>query len=206
VVKVLSQAGSSLADVYDVVGSIAGIEELISRDVQLIHEMGGTVFSERLGSSVRRVSTGAINQSTTWDLITSNLPEGVTRIWSATVIATIGSRIDSCQLSIRNANQERETPLMVWDGTLDSTVDYRTVDNGGAVTVFSLLRPVDNLGNLPGMLTNNGHSPAFHTESIAFRGLTTAFGAGTVEAIALLLLGLSDTVGLSAAGLPVPSW
>ena len=44
-VKILSQAGISLADLYNVEGSIAGIEQLDTRELPIVHEMSGTIFS-----------------------------------------------------------------------------------------------------------------------------------------------------------------
>jgi len=206
-VKVLAQAGQSLADVYDVEGSIAGIEQLVTTDLPIVHEMGGTVFSERLSGSVRRLPTGDILQNATFDVTLSDLPLGVVRILSVLVMMNTANRIDRAQVSLRSSVSGREVPIYIWDDTLGQQTNFRTVENGSAVgNQFAMTmdqqRPV-----LPNVLINQGIA-ADITDEIVLRGLANGFGAGTVECIALVQIAHTNIggVGNSSAGLPVPSW
>ena len=78
--KILSQAGDSLADSYDVAGSIAGVDDLITQDVQLLHEMGGTIFSERLTSQVLTIASGSIAQNSEYTGQFEDAADSPTRI------------------------------------------------------------------------------------------------------------------------------
>jgi len=203
--KILSQSGTSLADVYDIEGSVAGVERLLSKEVNLSHEMGQTIFSERFSSQIRRLTTGALNQSTTWDLSITGLTSGALRCHGVTMFANVAARVLNAQISILNGAATRETPLVVWDSTNDVDVRYRTADDGAAVTDEFLLRPVAGYNfSAPDMLTG---VEAIHVmDGFVFRGQTTAFGAGTVTVIGLFHISFPAGGGLSSHGLPLPSW
>jgi len=201
VVKILSRSGDSLADTYDVVGSIAGIEQLESREVSLLHEMGATIFSERLSAFLRRANTGVIAQNITWDIVLTDLPAFPSRILGVTVFADNGGRVENAQVSIRDAGSGREIPIFAWEaGNTRATI--RLEDNAGGVGLVSILQ--NNYGTLPAMLVG---TPAPQTvRDIAFRGDSTGFGAGDVTVTALIYIAFSQVGGISSRGLPVPSW
>ena len=203
-VKILSQAGISLADVYDVEGSIAGIEQLRSEEVQLVHEMGATIFSERVSGAIRRATTGDINQSTTWDIVLTDLPAGVSRILGVSVFADVGSRVNDAAVSLRDPTGGREIPVFLWDSTQGVLVVARMRDDGAAAATFNVLASTLNIGAVPSMLIGEGQPQ--RVNEIAFRGGTNAFGAGTVEVIMLVYLALAQVGGISSRGLPVPGW
>jgi len=205
--KVLAKAGDSLADVYDVEGSIAGVDELITRDVTTFHEMGGTIFSERISGNIRRLSTGALAQNATFDLTITDLPASVSRILNMAIVMQIGdlgSRVGRATVAIRSAVQGREVPVYVWDNALDSVASIRIVDDGGAAGNTELLRPATMGLMSPGLLQGTGQPQV--VSDIAFRGTINGFGAGTVELILLFQLAFSQIEGVSSRGLPVPSW
>jgi len=202
-VKILSQAGMSLADVYDVVGSVAGIDQLESREVSLVHEMGGTLVSERMSSFIRRTATNNILQSVTWDITVGDLPDGMSRILSVAVFCNVTARISHAQISVREPVGGREVPCWAWDSAIDDEITIRLQDNDGAVADFFLLRP-DVMLNLPGMLFGGGQRQ--QVPDFAFRGETAAFGAGNVTTVALVQLAFTHTGEISSFGLPVPSW
>lgn len=207
--KILSQAGVSLADTYDVQGSIAGVEQLESREVALVHEMGGTIFSERFGAGIRRGATAALLQSVSWDVIMDDFPNAITRVNGVLVFAAApAGRVAHAQISIRDRGNGREIPIFQWDAAIDPEPIIRMDDNGAGVADFILLRPVTPLQNLPSFLTGfDQRTPANDMSQIAFRGETTAFGAGTVITRAIICLAFSrDASGLSSKGLPVPGW
>jgi len=201
VVKILSQAGSSLADTYDVEGSIAGIEQLETRELPIVHEMGGTVFSERASGFIRLSTSGAILQSTNWDNVFTDLPAGIIRILGFFVFSDDATRITQATLSVRGENN-REVPIFAWDSGEGSFA--ARIDNGGVADIRGLGSNLGTGGGVPSMLFGIGQPQ--RVPEVAFRGTSTAFGAGTVTVSAFLYLGFSEVGGISSRGLPVPSW
>lgn len=201
-VKILSQAGMSLADVYDVVGSVAGVEQLQAGEVSLVHEMGATIFSERFNLFVRRVTTAALLQNTDWDILLTDLPATPWRVLSVAVLSLTLAHTERAQLSVRDANTEREMPMLVWNRVDDTERAIRIVENGAASAVLGMLTPA--VAFVPTM--GSGADQRQSMENIAFRGRTSAFGAGTVVHVALVQLAFSHIGGISSRGLPIPSW
>lgn len=208
-VKILSQSGSSLADMYDVVGSVAGIDSLESREVALVHEMGATIFSERFGSAIRRLVTGAVAQNTAFDVVLTNLPNTVVRVFGITVYTdqNVGSpsRIVHAAVLVREPITPRETALWTWDTSVDDDVGLR-IDGGTGVSSRLSLRPVAGMKNLPGMLTGSEQPFPQRVSDLALRGVTSGFGAGTVTITAEVQIGFTQTTALSSRGLPIPGW
>lgn len=202
-VKILSRSGDSLADVYDVEGSIAGIDHLLSGEVSLVHEMSGTIFSERLSMSIARANAGAVAQSTTWDITLADLGAQAWRILGVMVLASVTARTAHAQVSVRDSRDGREMPIFVWDTATDADSVIRIVENGGAAA--NQLALIPNPLQIPSMGLGRGQPQARDNE-IVFRGSTTAFGAGTVTLIALIHTLRSQVGGLSSRGLPIPSW
>lgn len=203
--KVLAQAGISLADAYDVEGSRAGVETLLPGEVQLVHEMGATLFSERFNGQVHRVSTGALLQSASWDIELTALPETPTRILGIQVIADVAVRTNMASVMARDPGVNREFPLWVWDDdTPDLFVQCRMRDEGAAAVVEMLvpLRPPQI--QAPSMIMGIDNRDG--VRDIAFRGQTSAFGAGNVTHTMLLFLANARLGGVSSIGLPIPSW
>lgn len=199
--KVLSKSGDSLADVYDVKGSIAGIDELLSADVNLIHEMGATLFSERLAARIIRVTAGAIAQSVSFASTFTVLENS--RILGAQIIVTDSARLSRVQLSITsppNIN-DQDIPIVAWEAG-DPTVFMSLLDAGVGSTFEGLSSLISN--NVPSLLVGSeSESPV---NLLTIRGIANAFGAGTVTAIGIVHLGFSQPGGLSNRGLPLPSW
>jgi len=203
--KILSQSGNSLADTYDVAGSVAGLDRLITDELPIVHEMGGTIFSERLGGEIRRMTSTALAQNLAWDVVDTTLPVMPMRILGVSVFATLGGRVDDVVLCIRDGGAAREIPIFGWDLNEDF-MSVRLEDDGGGVTNQDLL--VSNL-NLPAMGPSMliGRDQRLDVDQLSFRGLTTAFGAGAVTVVALVYLAFPQQVGaLSSRGLPIPSW
>lgn len=202
--KVLSQSGISLADSYDVEGSIAGVEELLTRDIILVHEMGSTLFSERASGEIRRVSTGAVAQSTSINVVLTDLPANLTRILGVQVINSVGTSIariaQGLTVSVRDPIVGQEMPIWIWDLTV---ADCRIMD-ADVVASFELLRSEPVLTYLPSMLY--GPDQPQHVGEVAFRGSTLAFGAGTVELVLLIYISYAQVAGISSYGLPIPAW
>jgi len=206
VVKILSKSGDSLADMYDVQGSIAGIGELDTRELPIVHEMGGTLFSERLGGNVRRHPSGTILQSVNFDVIGADFNASLARIIGVAVFVDTIARMSFVQVSVRSEVQEREVPIFVWDAAFDDEVAIRVEDNGGGAANTFMLRPISasSIGGLPCLLTGSEQPEMIN--QLAFRGRSLAFGAGDVTAILVIQLARVLTTSVSSRGLPVPSW
>ena len=201
--KILTKSGDSLADLYEVEGSIAGIEELETRELPIVHELGHTVFSERLGGIVRRANSGSIAQNVSFDVILATGFPGIWRIVSVVVMTTDVARVTRAQVSIGNADDGREVPIFVWDTTLGTSAPVRIVENGGVVGDLDFLFPLGSL-QVPSLGVGPGQRDQM--EQLVLRGLTAGFGAGTVNIIALIYVAFTHAGGLSSRGLPIPSW
>lgn len=203
--KILSQAGISLADVYDIEGSVAGLEELDVSEVKGVHELGGTIFSERLQGAIDRRTTGAIAQNTDWDIILTALGNIPTRILGVLVFTDDSARIGHATVSVRNPTEGRELPIFVWDSA-EGVITIRMEDDGAGVANHVALANGGslNITKLPSMLI--GTELPVTVDEMAFRGRTSAFGAGTVTITALIYRAFTQIGGISSYGLPVPSW
>lgn len=201
--KILSQAGVSLADTYNVQGSIAGVENLESAEVTLVHEMGATIGSERMSGLIRRSTTGAIAQTITFsDILT--LPVGFVRLLGVQVITDATARLSRVSVHQRSspAGVDQEIPIWVWDGSNSQSVD---IEDAGVVGIDSLLTPApETLVPMPSLLI--GRQQDANVGQIAFRGLTATFGAGTVVITLLLYMAFIEEGNLPSKGLPMPSW
>ena len=203
-VKILTQSGASLADIYDVQGSIAGIEQLETKELPIVHEMGATVFSERLFGQILRGTTGALLQNATWD-ITIAAPAAIYRVLGVFMFVDTAARTSIAQVSLRAIGTNREMPISIWNASNDVESSLRFQDNGAAIgTSIGLVQnraPImPSLGISDGQLGRVG-------DEIVFRGLTTGFGAGNLTAVALIYVGSSAiTPAISSFGLPIPGW
>lgn len=203
-VKILSQTGMSLADIYDVVGSVAGVEQLESREVTLLHEMGATIFSERYSQFIRAGSSGAIAQSVNFNVVLNDLPSFPFRILGVSVFADAAARVALASVALRSASNDREIPIWIYDFNVDVEVLVRHSLDGAAVVNTTFLRPTQLLEAIPAMAA--GLTQPQRVNEIAFRGQAIAFGAGTVTVRMLLHLGFGQVGGISSRGLPIPSW
>lgn len=203
--KILSQSGDSLADVYDVEGSIIGVEELQAKDVNLVHEMGSTILSERLGARILQLPTGAIAQNTDW-AVNFSVGSRITRILGVQVVTLPDSRLVRCQVSVTEppALGNTDFPIWYWDGIAgDISQEITILLNGSTVTQHVL---VPTLG---AQLTPNlalGAGQRLSTQTISFRGRSFSFGAGTVSTTALVYVAFPQLGGVSSRGLPIPGW
>jgi len=200
--KILSQSGISLADTYDVQGSIAGIENLETENLPIVHEMGATVFSERVTGDVFRITTGVLLQSVDYNVVFSDLPIMPCRLLGVQVFSDTAARLARGAVNIRN-NAGREMPVWVWDQTNELAVDFS--DNGAAVASHEVLTPAPGFAQLPTMLFGTAQ-PRLGMSELALRGRTTAFGAGNVTVTALFFIAFPEQQGIPSIGLPIPSW
>lgn len=200
--KILSQSGVSLADAYDIEGSIAGIEDLQSREVSLVHEMGQTMFAERFSGQIFRQESAAIAQSTTFNVILTNLPDTPSRILGVRVLVDASAHTSGANVNVRDALRGQELPIWMWDGSAEPNI--RIVDDGQAVATSAMLQPQPALTLEPNLLT--GAAQAGTIDQVALRGTTSGFGAGTVTYTLLLYLAFAKMGGVSSRGLPLPGW
>ena len=203
--KILSRSGVSLADMYDVVGSIAGVEELDTQEVRVFHEMGGTLFSERLSGGVRFESPGALAQSTNWDVVMDLEFVSILRILGMQVFVSTLARTDFATVSVRDNEEGMEMPIWAWDSAVDQEIQARFEVNAATVGNKFLLRPNNPSAQmLPSFLLGNSQRQTIG--QLVFRGRTTAFGAGTVTPQFVGFFIFAQLLGLSSFGVPIPSW
>jgi len=210
--KVLGKVGASLADVYDIEGSIAGVEQLDTDTVHSVHEMGATIFSERLSGEVFRLFFDDILQTVTLSASFAGLPETPFRLAGFTILIETGleARITRLTASLSeldaNGNATQEIPFWSWDTTLGTTETVRVLDAGTTANFEKLLPAPGNWPQLPQLLT--GSLQPGVVNGITVRGLTATFGAGDVDITCLAYILHADPAGsgVSSAGLPVPSW
>jgi len=207
--KILSRAGTSLADTWDVEGSIAGVDELVSREVSLVDEMGARVFSERALTFVYVISSTAIAQSTVFDVVSpTEIPDSPNRLMAVTVLVDAQPRMSFASLAVQDAVTGREIPVWVWDSSNDLVKSVRWSNDGaGVVTAYELT--VEDPQRIPYLLTRQGDNRLM--PGLIWRGQSSGFGAGTVTARCLVSLcranRLSPTPGEpSSHGLPIPGW
>ena len=203
-VKILSQSGDSLADIYDVEGSIAGIEHLETHDLPIVHELGATVFAERFSAFVFVQNSGNVAQNTAINLVASGGLDGINRVLGVSVITDDASRLANMALMVRAEEaDDREFPIWVWDGA--NNLPIRMDDQSSGVTAFEILTGSAPHTMLPSFVGGDVRSPQF-ARSFALRGITTGFGAGTVFVHGIYYLARARQAGLSSRGLPMPSW
>jgi len=206
--KILAQAGISLADVYDVAGSVAGVEQLLTQEVSLVHEMGGQMFSERLGAFILEIPNGGIAQSTGWVVDTVILPDTTHRILGVTMLSDSAAEVGTATLAVANTASDREIPIWSWDSTIDDEVITRWSNDGAAVANMLLLRSVAPQ-QVPYMLIREGIEKQM--PHLIFRGSTLGFGAGTNDTFCLIHIARAGDAdpqpgNPSSHGLPIPSW
>lgn len=201
---VQGQAGISVPDVYDVVGDQAPIVRLSSEEPQYVHDLASTIFSERLSTTVRRSTTGALAASIAWNILITDLPDVPSRILGIQVISDVSARTNLVTVSARDPVADREFPLWAWANAADIFADARVADEA-AVTTMELLVPTQSSQLQAPSLLLGGDQPQA-VPDISFRGVTSAFGAGTVTHTLLLYLAFAQVGGVSSYGLPVPGW
>ncbi len=206
--KILSQAGTSLADVYDVEGSVAGIDNLESAEVQLVHELGAQIHSERLQTFLVSISSGTVAQNSTWSVDAGAFPDSTNRFLGAYVTTDTTAEIAHCSLSMRDRSAtENAFPLWAWDDVVDAEYAIRILQAGSTGNRIGLA-PRPSLYPFQSILTRQGDN---RMPLLSFNGLTNGFGAGTNTAICTIMLARPDPGNPapghpSSHGLPIPSW
>jgi len=195
--KIQSRSGSSLAGVYDVKGGIAGLDELRQTEVGVVHEMGGTIFSERFQQTIRLQQT-VDNQSTITALFMTDLPAAPWMLHGVSVLTTDDLRLVTVAVNARDPISPREIPLWVWGGGNENVF----IDFGSGTVSSTFLTPV--FDGLPRLMSSS-QSRQFVSD-LVLRLQTTAFGAGTVTTTMLAHISLTHTGDQSNRGLPIPSW
>jgi len=202
---ILGRAGASLADAYDVEGSTIGIKRLEADEVHLTHDLASTIFSEKASGNIRRLTSGALNQSTNWNVTMTGLLDNITRILGVLVFSDGGSEISHCQVSIHDPINGRDMPFFYWNDLSDKEENI-LIEHENTIETLFYKRPVDPMPSMPSMLF--GRRQPEQVPDIVFRGRTLAFGAGTAETEAYIFVAFADeeTRGPRSFGLPIPGW
>ena len=198
--KILAKAGISLADVYDIEGSIVGVDQLNAREVFLVHEMGATLFSERLSGTIRRATTSVL-QSVQFNSVLTDLPAGPVRILAVEVHTSNASSVNNVGVFLRDPILGQDIPIWTWDESNSITTDFD--DAGAGVAAHTTLVP-GVVTTLPNMVMGGGQR--LTVPELALRGRTTAFGGGTVTIVMLVYIAFTHSAEISSFGLPLPSW
>jgi len=210
--KILGQAGISLADTYDVEGSAVDVENLETKDVNLVDEMGSRTFSERLLSFVVNMPTGAIAASTAFSATLPSaalgLPDfGPNRILGVTVL-NMGDAADITRvcLSLEEVSTGFEYPIWEWDDATGVEVSALW-DIGSGEANVQILIPISY--RLPELAIRTGN--ARQMPNLRMRGSTSAGVGVTVVIRALWHLARPYTSDPSPGevqshGLPLPGW
>jgi len=203
--KILSLSGQSLADMYDVEGSIAGIDQLETRELPIVHEMGATVMSERFTTRVFRIPSGPVNQSTGFVTVLTTLPETPARLLGVQVISSLASRLERVAVLGTDPRLSQDFPLWVMD-TAAVVGETVAMEDAGAPVTIEVVNPRPAMNQFPSFVGGREQQDSM-VSSITLVGSTTAFGAGTVTTTALLLLAFPRRDGsVSSKGVPIPSW
>lgn len=205
-VKILSQAGKSLADMYDLEGSIVGIDDLDTRNLPIVHDVSGTVFSERLRFSPFTAITGALPQNTNFDLAFGPIAgDSVARLTGVSVFCNIAAQVATCSVSIHRhafgSVVQRDIPVWIWGG--DSFATRVSLD--GAPVQRDALLGAPGQVQLPQFVGGEKQGPN-PTTDIWMRGRMAGFGAGTETVWFVLFIAFSQTDGISNYGARIPSW
>lgn len=209
--KVLAQAGISLADVYDVEGSIVGVQELEAHEVKAVHELGGQIHSERLQAFVILLTTGPILQTITFDVVAGGIPDSINRVLSVFVFSDVSSRTNFVQVGISGQGVAGEVPMFAWDSGADTEQTTR-LSIGGAAAANVIGKRLLGQGTTnftPQLLMRTGANKLM--PDLVMRGASNTFGAGNVTISALVLIARPDEGNPppgapSSFGLPIPSW
>lgn len=202
--KVQTKSGSSLADTYDVVGSIAGIDALDLDEIKGVHELGSTIMSERLQQFQFEVAPAAVAQSLSWDTELASFQFAPTRILQLAVFANQAARITNISVMIHDNLTNVEVPIFTWNSGVHNEYIVRA-DAGGGVSTLTYFEPA--LVMTPTMMLRNERA----MPSIFFRGTTSGFGAGSVVPRLVILIARPgpriEVAGTPRShGLPLPGW
>ena len=205
--KILSQSGDSLADIYDVAGSVAGIDQLETHELPIVHEMGATVFSERLATQITRVTSAATAQNTDINLVITTLPVVHSRLLGLQIVSDDATRILRVVVLARNPTDGGGQEIPIWTFDPAAGGEAIVMDDQGTLAALFVLIP--NIATtVPTLIGGSGQLDAGQVDEVAIRARTTGFGAGTVFLRALLHVAFPRPRGVADAsrGLPVPSW
>lgn len=201
-----ADAGSSLAKIYDTVGSSSGSPnaEIEADRILLVHEMGAVLASERYLSTQRLINSGNLAQSTTFEVLITGLAIGPARLCNLYVALAPGDASTNFQeisVNLRNPDSDDEIPWFAWDAATGQETVAR-FDRSGVGGTRVLL-----LNQLPFVepLINGALGVPNCLRHLALRGTTTAFGAGTVNVQGgVRVVTMGATAGFSGSyGLPL---
>jgi len=215
VTKYQSQAGSSMADTYDTVGSKLDLDEInASQGVSIVENLGDRTMAERINTVLLGDSSDPTAASTDFNvniLGSTAVPgfDAVTRVLGCSVFvaAADASKVENWSLYVRDHTIGREMAIMAWDLADDGERRCVWNNDGGGAEDFLNLKPASHM--IPTLLTRTGVSRVL--PQLMFRGTMAAFGAGTVEAFIVVQLARAITAAPapgepSSHGLPLPSW
>jgi len=218
--KILGDSGKSLGDAYDIEGSQIAIKNLNSEEgVTLVHEMGHTMFAERLFARILMWDSGLLNQSTSFYARSTQAgwaagataPAVPVRVYGCLAFIDVGdgwaTHVTRCAILAHivddGTGEGQDFPVWVWNGTGNSTIRMQS----SAATAVPQVGDADpSQGVFPSPFLLQGGNRASQVDELVLSGTTAAFGAGTTRITAKALIASPDPAGLSSLGVPIPSW
>lgn len=204
-----ARGGQSLALLYDLEGGkLASGAEVNDHEIALTHDLGAQLFAEALRTRIRRLEALAVAQSTAFNIILTNLPNFAKLLgwWVHTSAASVAS-IDNVSLWLENP---AGNSLLLWQW--DSTTGSGVVARPGGTTDLILLPSAASSAHWPqrDLIFRGFNDDDSNFSNLTMRGITAAFGAGTINIRAEVLLALFSFPAIGALGsqpaAPLPSW
>jgi hypothetical protein len=151
---------------------------------------------------LHRMAVGSIAQSVAWDGELQFTAPFV-RILNVIVLSNQPGRVQDMVVSINDPGGT-DLPIWAWEtGSGDDREQQARIELAGTVAIRTLYRTGEVYG--PSMLI--GPTQPIVVAGLRFRGITTAFGAGTIAPIALIMTASPALTSFpDARGLPVPGW
>ena len=207
--KISGQSGVSLADTYAVPGGKIRLPDLDDSEVKVVHDMASTIFAERFRTRILTATSGAIAQNASWGITVGEdegLPINTGRLLGVIVFANTAARTTRATVVVMDSDTGIEVPFFFWDTASDIETAARFSSSAG-LAVNRVLQPTQTYQGLPLPTFVGGRlQPQGVVRSIVFRGTASAFGAGTVEVKASMLIADAQVASLPSLGLPIPSW
>jgi len=210
-VYILGRPGFSLADVYEIEGSSVGVDDLQTKEVHLVHELGGQIVGERLRTFLHHFESADNLQSVAFDVADGQLNDVPCRILGLCVTTDTIARLTGVQVSLESAdNAFGEFPLFVWSTGNDTETAFRYSQPGASPSTEGYLSVTDaNQMQAHPTLAARGEDDLMG--NLVMRGDTAAFGAGTVKIHVMALIARCERIPSAPGdpknfGLPFPSW
>jgi len=199
IIKTLTDNGRKLADLYRTRGTKFGLEAVDTTQVVLTHDMGREIGNERLAYELLWATKSGVSQSTNFNTAIT-VPFDTFQLLAVNVSTDSGDGGKFAEIYVQVDNYNSAgAPIWLWNsttGTFMNAPDYKYTI-GGATADRDLFLPLVERTplTLPGREQPSVANAKRTVRHIQFKGVTNAFGAGTVDlACQLAVVHMSDLV------------